>query len=244
MPTNNAAPEPVGFIHQFWTQLWKTLVAGLMVWTPMLVTVWVTWFLTDKLIFGVEGMIQHGVEWLNHMGELYPVLNGFQSIYYRQGLGLLICALLFLTTGFLTRYLLGRRLIAFGEHLLQRIPLIRPVYRATKQIRDAVVNRPGSVFQKVCAIEYPRPGCYGIGFVTSEDSGVLKDVYGKELWAIFVPCSPSPTSGYLLYLHPSEVQILDVSVEDAMKAIVSAGAFAPAKQTALVRGDTGSNFPM
>jgi uncharacterized membrane protein len=220
-----------GLLHQFWSQLWRTAITGIMVWIPLMVTVWVTWFFTDKLILGVENFIRDTVVWMNHIGDTYPSLRLFAALHYQQGLGVLIAALIFLSTGFLTRYVFGRKLIAFGEHIVQRIPVVNRIYRATMQIRDALVNRPGAAFHKVCLIEFPRPGLWTIGFVTSENAGVINNVLGPDLIAIFVPTTPNPTGGYLMYTPAKDVIYLEISVEDAMKTVVSVGAFAPIRET-------------
>lgn len=199
----------------------------MLVWIPLMVTIWVTWFFTDALVLGVERLIHATVLFLNEQGQRYESLSLLQNIHYRRGLGFLVAVALFLTTGLLTRYIVGRRIIAFGERMLQRIPLIRRVYTSVKQIRDAIVDRPGAMFQKVCLVEYPRPGLWAIGFVTSEAQGIVQEEVNKELIAVFVPTTPNPTSGYLVYLPPGDVLVINLSIEDAMKAIVSAGAFLP-----------------
>jgi uncharacterized membrane protein len=111
--------------------------------------------------------------------------------------------------------------------LVGKIPLISRVYLAVQQIRDVFVNREGAVFQQVVLLEYPRKGIQAVGFVTSDEQGIVQETTGKTLWAVFVPTTPNPTSGFLLYLPPDDLIPLDMSVEDAMKLIVSGGAYIP-----------------
>lgn len=222
--------EPKGFmtfLQQYWSQLWRYLVAGLLVWVPLIITVWVSWLVVNRLIFGIEDLIARGVFTLNWIGQRVPALSLLQHLEYHLGLGFLLVLLLFLTTGFLTRYIVGRKIIDFGERILNRIPLIRRVYRAVQQIRDTFIGRNGAVFQQVCLVEYPKEGTLAVAFVTSTEQGEVQKALGRTMTAVFVPTTPNPTSGYLVYVPPEEVVILDMSVEDAMKLIISGGAYVP-----------------
>lgn len=226
----------VKFLQQYWSQLWRYLVAGLLVWIPLIITVWVSWWVVSRLIFGVENLIAQGVYGLNTIGQRFPALSFLQHINYHLGLGFLLVLLLFLSTGFLTRYIVGRKIINFGERILNTIPLIRRIYRAVQQIRDTFIGRNGAVFQHVCMIEYPKEGLYAVAFVTSVEQGDVQRALAKNLLAVFVPTTPNPTSGYLVYVHPNEVTMLDMSVEDAMKLIISGGAYIPSSPRHRSRG--------
>jgi uncharacterized membrane protein len=120
--------------------------------------------------------------------------------------------------------------MGWGEYLVGLIPGINRVYIASQQIRDVFVNRQGAVFQEVVMVEYPRPGLMVVGFVTSREQGIVQDALGTKMVAIFVPTTPNPTSGFLLYVPPKELTPLKISVEEAMKLIVSAGAYLPGTQ--------------
>lgn len=205
----------------------RYLVAGLLVWIPLIVTAWVVWKFIGTVGLGAEGLIQRAFELLNALGARTQRLTFLQEVRYVRGLGLVITVVLLLGTGVLTRYIIGMKIIAAGERLLNRIPLVRPIYRAVQQIRDVFIGRRGAVFQHVCLIDYPREGMTAVAFVTAKDEGPVQHAEGKELVAVFVPTTPNPTSGYLVYLPPEEIRILDISVEDAMKLIVSAGAYIP-----------------
>ena len=146
-------------------------------------------------------------------------------------MGFLITIALFLTTGFFTRYLVGRRIINAGERILDRIPIVSRIYRAIQQIRDVFVRREGTVFQSVCLIEYPRKGIFAVAFVTSTDQGVVHEALEKDMVSVFVPTTPNPTSGFLLYLDPAEVIPLDIGIEEAMKLIISGGAYLPGSKS-------------
>jgi len=222
--------EPGGLkraVRRLGAQLGRYLVAGMLVWIPLIITIWVTWLLIGKIGLGAEHLIAGLFGFLQNLGAKTERLEFLRHIEYRRGLGLVLTVALFLGTGVLTRYIVGRRLIAAGERLLNRIPFIRPVYRSVKQIRDVVIGRKGAVFQRVCLIEYPRAGMLAVAFVTSFDQGPVQERAGKKLIAVFIPTTPNPTSGYLVYLPPEDITILDMTVEDAMKLIVSAGAYVP-----------------
>lgn len=219
--------KPHGFLRQYFRLLRFYLVTGLLVWMPLIVTVWLTWWLFKNVGLGLENLIESGYGFLNRLGEDYKILAFLPNVDYFKGSGFLIALLLFLTTGFLTRNLVGRRLIRAGERILHRIPFISRVYRAVGQIRDVFVNRDGTVFQQVCLVQYPRKGIYAVAFITSREQGIVQEAIGQEMISVFLPTTPNPTSGFLLYLSPSDVTVLDISVEEAMKLIISGGAYLP-----------------
>jgi len=222
---------PVGFFVQYWRQLMRYLMTGLLVWVPLLITLWVTWFFVEKFVFGIDNLARSAIRYINVKGTEWgmpePVAMLFEPF---QGMGILIAILIFLTTGFLTRFLVGQKIIAIGERIVDRIPLISRVYRAVQQIRDVFIGRKGAVFQQVVVVEYPRQGMLSVGFLTSREQGDVQQTLNRDLHAVFIPTTPNPTSGYLLYLPPEDITIMDISVEEAMKLIISGGAYIPAKR--------------
>ena len=220
----------LGFAGKAWRQVWRTLVAGLLVWVPLLISVWVAWFFLNKFAFGLERLMRTAFIYLREWGASHEQLYFLSEIQYPFGLGLLLTAALFLVTGILTRHIVGRKLIELGERVVRLIPLVNRVYSAAQQIRDVFVGRQGAVFQKVCLVEYPRAGMVAVAFVTSTEQGLVQEETGKQLIAVFVPTTPNPTSGYLIYLPPEDVQIIDVGIEEAMKLVISGGAYIPPYQ--------------
>lgn len=220
------------FMRVYFKQVQRYVMTGVMVWVPLFITIWVSWWFISK-IAGLIAVSMAFVEgYVNRVGRRVDLLDflehfRFDSPVASLGTGFLLCILLFLCTGFLTRYLVGRKIIATGEMLVGKIPLISRVYLAVQQIRDVFVNREGAVFQQVVLLEYPRKGITAVGFVTSDEQGIVQQTTDKTLWAVFVPTTPNPTSGFLLYLSPEELTPMDMSVEDAMKLIVSGGAYIP-----------------
>jgi uncharacterized membrane protein len=132
-------------------------------------------------------------------------LGFLTHIHYYRGLGLLTSFLLFLVTGFLTRYLVTRQMISAGEALVDRIPIASKVYKATQQIRDVFTAREGGVVQQVVIVEYPSPNMYAIGFVISTNTrGAVARVIGEELVPVFLIFTP-PTAGFLLHFPKDKV---------------------------------------
>ena len=215
------------FIKRYFKAVRFYLLTGLIVWTPLLVTVWLTWWLFSNVGLGIESGIENVFAWLNGLGEKYDRLKYLSTLKYVRGSGFLITVGVFLTTGFIARNLIGLRIIRTIERLFNRVPGISRIYKAVGQIRDVVVGRQGAVFQKVCIVEYPREGVYVVAFVTSKERGIVQDSLDKTLVAVFVPTTPNPTSGFLLYLEPEQVREIDLAVEEAMKLIVSGGAYIP-----------------
>jgi uncharacterized membrane protein len=132
-----------------------------------------------------------------------------------------------------------RKVIAAGEQIVAKIPGISKVYTAVTQIRDVFIRRDGAVFQEVILVEYPRPGLTVVGFITSREQGIVQAAAQKKMIAVFVPTTPNPTSGFLFYVPEEDLIPLDIAVEDAMKLIVSGGAFLP-----VARGEAPAEKPV
>lgn len=217
----------IGFLRLYWRELTRYMFTGMLVWVPLMITAWVAWFFIKRFWLGTEDLIDDTIARMHVLASKYPIIGWTENIQYNFGMGALVVIALFLTTGFLARFIVGRRIIEMGERIVERIPLISRVYKAVVQIRDVFINRQGAVFQHVCLVEYPREGMIAVAFVTSKEHGLVQELIGKDLHAVFIPTTPNPTSGYLVYLPPEDITLVDVSVEEAMKLIVSAGAYIP-----------------
>ena len=144
------------------------------------------------------------------------------------GFGVLFFLLTLTVIGALAKGFMGRQVIRIGESLVSKTPIIRGVYKAIKQIAETVLNQDNQSFQKACVIEYPRPGIWAIAFVSVEAFGEIPHKISKgKLVTIFVPTTPNPTSGFLLFLPEKDVVYLDMTVEDAAKLVISAGLVVP-----------------
>ena len=143
------------------------------------------------------------------------------------GLGLILSLLLVVLTGMLAKNYVGRRVVDFGEHLLSKIPLVRPIYSAMKQMTQAMFGETQAAFKRVVLVEFPRQGIYALGFVTGTATEEIEDRTASKLVSIFLPTTPNPTSGFYLMVPEKETVALSMSVEDAFKLLISAGIAAP-----------------
>ncbi len=184
-------------------------VAGLIVLVPVIIT----WQLLVWLFNIVDGLLGGIVTQV--FGRPLP------------GLGLAITVLIVLFVGVLAANIFGRRLIHYGEAVMRRVPIVRSVYVTMKQITDAFVRQEQAAFSKVCVVEYPRKGIYSLAFLTSPATRELAAAAGKDLIGVFIPTTPNPTSGFLLYVPKEEVVFLDMPVEDGLKLVISGGVVSP-----------------
>ncbi|GAA6136658.1 DUF502 domain-containing protein [Arenicella sp. 4NH20-0111] len=195
-------------------RLRKYLVAGLLVWVPLVCTFVVLSFsinLIDRSLLLIP--------------EAYrpETLIGFKI----PGLGLILALILLMVTGLIVANFLGRKLVAGWEALLSRIPLVRTVYGAVKQITQSLFSDASQSFREVVLVEYPRRGMWMLAFVTGETPKKFKQVINLELINIYVPTTPNPTSGYYLMVPSSDIKRLDIPVEVGLKMILSAGVVNP-----------------
>jgi uncharacterized membrane protein len=192
----------------------KYLIAGLLVWLPLAATVVIVKLVIDLLDKSI----------LLLPPEYRPEhLLGFSI----PGIGLVLSIGILLLTGMLAANLLGRRLVSVWEGILGRIPLVRTIYNAVKQISTSLLDSQGKSFRKVVLVEYPREGIWSLGFLTREDVEVQAGGKEEKMLAVFVPTTPNPTSGFILMLPEPSVHELDMSVEEGIKFIISMGVIIP-----------------
>lgn len=165
---------------------------------------------------------------------IYHYLNSYLGIkVHITGLGLVALLLLITFAGMFAHNYLGKKLIACGERLLNRIPIFNSVYSLLKQIAESltVTSKDGkAAFRQVVLVEYPRQGIWSLGFLTGEAPDVANQSTGAELLSVFIPTVPNPTTGYLILLPKEQVTFLDMSVEDGFKYVISVGVIVPAKE--------------
>jgi len=198
-----------------WQQIRKTFVAGLLVLAPITLTIWILFLLFEKLD-GIlkDNVIQFILGKLGYGSSAEPI----------PGLGILFLLALIFLTGAVTRNYAGRKLISLGDHVVTHIPLMNRIYIAIREISEAILSEKREVFKKTVLIEYPRKGVYSIAFFTQDTKGPVQNTLKKDVVSVFVPTTPFPTSGYLLFVPKSDVTEIDMSVEDALKLVISAGA--------------------
>lgn len=195
-------------------RLRRYLIAGLLIWLPLGATVVVFRLLLnlmDRLLFWIPA--DYRPEEL--LGVPIP------------GLGAILALIVLLATGFLGANLLGRRLVSTYERVLSRIPVVRSVYGAVKNFTEVVFSDSGTSFKKVLLVQYPRPGLYSLCFQTSDNLEEVQAKTGETVVCVFLPTTPNPTSGFMLFVPRDEVVELDMPVEDALKMIISLGVVVP-----------------
>ena len=192
----------------------RYLIAGLLVWVPLGVTVIVVKFLVDLLDKSLL-LLPHSYR--------PEVLLGFNI----PGFGVILSVVIVLGTGIIFANLFGRKLVAIWESFLARIPLIRSIYTGVKQVLETVFSTKGESFRKVLLVEYPRAGLWTLAFQASTEVGEAQYKTGQDVVNVFIPTTPNPTSGFFIMLPKRDVVELDMSVDDGLKMIISAGVVVP-----------------
>jgi uncharacterized membrane protein len=192
----------------------RYLIAGLLVWVPLGITFYVLHFLLtalDQILLVLpEGLRPRA-------------LVGFDI----PGVGVVVAFAILLLTGVVAANFLGQRLIGAWEALLTRIPFVKSIYSSVKQVSDTLLSKKGIAFRKALLVEFPRPGSFTIAFLTGAPAPAVTPYLPGEHVSVYVPTTPNPTGGYFLMLPRSQVRELDMTVDEALKYIISMGVVAP-----------------
>lgn len=197
-----------------WAKLSAYFFRGLFTLLPLLITVWLLLFIFnffDGILGGVINLI---------IGHSIP------------GLGFAITVVIILLTGVLVTYVLGERLFKFGEALLYKVPIIKSIYSSAKQINDVLFmqKKEEEDYRHACVVEYPSPGIYSLGFITSEVAQEIeKKTTGTKMVNVFIANTPTPATGFLIMLPVSKVKVLEMHLDEAFKYVVSGGVLKPSK---------------
>ncbi len=191
------------------------LLAGILVTAPIAITVYLTWVFLTFIDSRVTRILP---------GHWYEALYGETTL---PGLGLIIALVFFIIIGWFATNFLGRLLIRISEYIVARMPVIRTLYSAIKQIFETIMATKSQAFREVVMMQYPRKGVWSIGFVTGKTEGEVQRATKEDTINVFVPTTPNPTSGYLLFVPKKELIYLDMSVEEGVKLVVSAGIITP-----------------
>lgn len=209
-------PEPSKPRRPF-ARLRTNFLTGLVVIAPIGLTVW--------LLLTVVGWID---------GFVLPLVPArFQPQEYiginLRGVGVIFFLIFTVIVGWLAKGIMGRSLLSFGESIVDRTPIVRSIYNALKQIAETVFSQQDSSFEKACLVEYPRKGIWAIAFISTTAKGEIqaKAPDDEQMMSVFLPTTPNPTSGFLLFVPKTDVRELDMSVEDAAKLVISAGLVYP-----------------
>lgn len=194
-------------------------ISGLLVWIPILVTLFVLKFLVD--------LLSKSLLLLPHTYQPDVILG-----FHIPGIGVLLTIGVILVTGMVTANYLGRRMMAFGDGIVARIPLVRSIYTGVKKVTETMFSPDGQSFRKVLLVEYPCQGIWSVAFQTGEGSKEIESALdGEPLVTYFIPTTPNPTSGFLMMAPRSRVIELDISVDQALKFVISLGVVQPGPVT-------------
>lgn len=213
------------------TRLRNYFLTGVIVIAPLAITAYIAWTFVHWVDSWVKPYIPSAYNPDNYLPFAVP------------GFGLLVALFMITMIGFLTANFIGRSIVRVGEGLLGRMPLVRGVYKALKQIFETVLSHKSDMFSTVGMVEYPRKGVWSLVFVAGEKDTEINarlDKPGDPLVAVFMPCTPNPTTGFLMYVYRSEIVLLDMSIEDGAKLIVSAGLVAPQYKNPAMVGAGGA----
>ncbi|NMM43897.1 DUF502 domain-containing protein [Rhodospirillaceae bacterium KN72] len=195
--------------------------AGVLVTAPIAITialaVWIVSYVDDTIVPLIPARYNPDTYIQQYLGIDFGL----------PGLGVVVLVTVITMIGAFTAGLVGRWVVRMGEHLLDRMPIIRSLYKLTKQIFQTVLQNQSDAFRQAVLVEYPRKGIWAIAFVTANTQGELKAKLGGEHVNVFLPTTPNPTSGFLLFVPKEDIRVLDMPVEDAVKLVISAGIVHP-----------------
>lgn len=192
----------------------KILITGLLIWIPLAITIWVL-----ELI----------VSTMDQSLLLLPPQYQPQALlgYQVPGIGALLTVIVVFITGALASNILGQRLLSFWEGLLGRIPVVKSIYSSVKQVSDTLFAPGGQAFSKALLVQYPREGSWTIAFLTGRPGGDVANHLKGDYLSVYVPTTPNPTSGFFLMMPRGDVIELDMSVDEALKYVISMGVVSP-----------------
>ena len=217
--------KPPTLLKRFISGFRNSFLTGVVVIAPVGLTVWLVW----TVIGWIDGFVLPFVPSQYQPEVILQAILGEDVRVNIRGLGVVFFLVFTTFIGWIAKGLLGRTFIRSAENLVNRMPVVRSVYSGVKQIAEPVFAQADRSFEKACLIEYPRRGIWAIGFISTTAKGEVskRAGSGQKMQSIFVPTTPNPTSGFLLFFPAEDVIELDMSVEDAAKLVISAGLVYP-----------------
>ena len=214
-PKDSETPAPIIHKRSLAARLRNYFLTGIIVTAPISITLYVSW----QFIAFIDRQITPLIP---------PIYNPETYLPFGlPGLGLLVMVMVLMLIGALAAGFVGRWLMRAGENLLARMPVVRTIYSALKQVFETVFAEKSKAFREVVLIEYPRKGIWVIGFATGSTKGEVKNIIEDEVVNIFLPTTPNPTSGFLLFLPRKDVIFLAMTVEEGVKMVISGGVVTP-----------------
>jgi uncharacterized membrane protein len=212
----DTAPKPEPARTSFLTRLRNYFFTGIVIIAPAAITIWATiWFI---------GIFDRNIK------PLIPANSNPDNYlpFSVPGTGLVFALVIITLVGALAANLVGRTLLNWWDKLLNYTPIVRSIYKGSKQIFETIFSEKGASFRYVCLVEWPRRGTWSVAFISREvDGGMVGLEPGREMYAVYVSTTPNPTSGYVFFVDKKEVKILDMKVEDGLKLVISLGLVFP-----------------
>lgn len=200
-----------------------SFLTGLVVVLPISLTAWLIWTVIGWIDAWVLPLVPAAYQPDRLLRDLFG--EGFD--WNIRGLGLIVFLVFTVLVGWIAKGLIGRSVLRLTEGLVDRLPVVRSVYNALKQIAETVFTSQGTTFERACLVQWPRPGVWAVGLVSSRARGEIAERLSDNHIAVFMPTTPNPTTGFLMFLPASEVILLDMTFEEAAKLMISAGLVYP-----------------
>lgn len=203
--------------------------AGLIIVAPIGLTLYLVWSVVGWIDSWVWPFIPDDYQPEELVNRFFRSEGGDLISVNVRGIGVVIFLVFTIVVGWIGKGILGRSMLRFGESMVERMPVVRSIYNGVKQIAETVFSQRDTSFDKACLIEYPRRGIWAIAFISTNARGEIRTKIsdGEDVATVFLPTTPNPTSGFLLFLPRSDVKELDMTVEDAAKLVISAGLVYP-----------------
>jgi len=208
LKTEKPKHRKLSWMRSLLVMLRRYLITGIVVIAPAAITVWILWNLFAVIDRSAKALLG-------------------QVVADVPGVGFVIFFAVIILVGIFATNIIGKRMISFGERIMTRIPLANRIYKAVQQISTAFLGSNRSIFQKVVLIEYPRKGIYSLGFMTAKGEGEVQRKTARDVACVFVPTTPNPTSGMLVFVPNEQLIHLDMTSEDGLKLVVSGGVVVP-----------------
>ncbi|MCP3968783.1 MAG: DUF502 domain-containing protein [Rhodobacteraceae bacterium] len=224
-PFDHHEPEPPRHRASRFAGLRNSFLTGLVVIAPIGLTVWLIW----TVIGWVDGFVLPFVPLAYQPENILHTLFGIEAQLNIRGVGVVVFLVFTIIVGWIAKGLIGRSLIAWGEQLVDRMPVVRSIYNGLKQIAETVFAQTETNFDTACLVEYPRRGIWAIAFISTTAKGEIQERIprAEQLVSVFLPTTPNPTSGFLLFVPKSDIIELKMSVEECAKLVISAGLVYP-----------------
>lgn len=214
-PAPEKPPRQALFHIRFTARLRAYFFAGILITAPLAITAYIAW----SFITWVDSKVVPLIPAKYNPEQYLP--------FSVPGIGLIVVIVGLTTIGALTAGIVGKLFLRMSEQILNRMPVVRSVYSATKQIFETVLAQKSTAFREVVLIQYPRKGVWGLGFITGSTQGEIQEVTEDEVINVFIPTTPNPTSGFLLFVPKSDIVRMSMTVEEGIKLVVSGGIVTP-----------------